>query len=82
MQIRVPLFRPYAVLRPYAGRHRAPEVTPEPGFPEFVPAVPRPVGEGTRDRRPNSLRDWEGETRRLTPTQVESARIRAAAGVL
>jgi hypothetical protein len=70
-RIPVPAARPGPL--PYAGRHRAPEPTVE---------IHRPVGEVTRDRRPNDLAQWEGKTRQLTPTPAESAQIRAAAGVL
>ncbi len=67
----VPVARPAVPL--YEGRHRKPEETVE---------ICRPVGEGTRDRRPYTLAQWEGETRRLILSPAESDRIRAAAGVL
>ncbi len=79
-QVLVPLQRP---VPSYSGRHRAPEPTQPIG--EAVapgPAVDlcRPVGEGTRDRRPNTLNDWEGETRQLTYDAVTARRVRAVWG--
>lgn len=45
--------------RPYVGQHRA----PEPAEPD-----PRPVGEVTRERRPYTLGEADGPTRRIETT--------------
>jgi hypothetical protein len=51
--------------RPYVGQHRASE--PE----------PRPVGESTRERRPYTLAEADGPTRRLDITSGVLAIARA-----
>lgn len=67
-QIAVPAQRPAAVASPdnYTGRHRWPEPPPL-----------RPVGEGTRERRPHTLAEADGPTRSLNVSSGVVAAARA-----